>query len=69
MLSKIKKIKTMIDFNRKEYNSIKSISLKVNTNINVTSKFINGKVLMFANILPKSFAYDMTDAFCFLFSY
>ena len=42
--------KTMIDFDRKEYNSIKSISLKANTNVNVTSKFINGEVLMFANI-------------------
>ena len=57
--------KTMIDFDRKEYKSIKSISLKANTNIKVTSKFINGKVLMFAKILPKSFAYDMNDVFCF----
>ena len=59
------KIKTMIDFDRKECNSMKFIALKGNTNINVTSQFFNGKMLMFAKILPKSFLYDMTDVFCF----
>ena len=56
----------MIDFNRKECNSIKSIALKANTNINATSRFINGKMLMFGKILVKSFVYDMTDVFCSL---
>ena len=45
------KIKTMIDFDRKESNSIKFIALKKNTNINATSRFINRKMLMFAKIL------------------
>ena len=58
--------KTMIDFDRKEYNSIKSISLKANTNINVTSKFINGEVLMFANICQNLLH---TNDWCLLFSY
>ena len=44
------KIKTMIDFDRKESNSIKFIALKRNTNINATSRFINRKMLMFAKI-------------------
>ena len=57
-------IKTMIDFDRKECNSIKSIALKTNTNINVISRFINGKMLMFEKILLKSFVYDMIDVFC-----
>ena len=58
---KNKKIKTMIDFDRKECSSIKTIALKANTNINVTSRFINGKILMFAKILLKSFVYNMID--------
>ena len=36
---KNKKIKTMIDFDRKQCNSIKSIALKTNRNINVTLRF------------------------------
>ena len=45
---KNKKIKTMISFDRKECNSIKSITLKANANINLTLRFINDKMLMFA---------------------
>ena len=63
---KNKKFKTMIDFDRKEFNSIKSIALKVNMNINVTSRFINGKMLMFAKIWLKCFVYDMIDVLCSL---
>ena len=36
---KNKKIKTMIDFDRKQCNSIKYIALKTNRNINVTLRF------------------------------
>ena len=60
---KNKAIKTMIDFDGKESNSIKFIALKVNTNVNVTSRFINGKMLTFAKISLKSFVYDMIDVF------
>ena len=45
---KNKKIKTMISFDRKECNSIKSITLKTNANINLTLRFTNDKMLMFA---------------------
>ena len=61
---KNKKIKTIIDFDRKECNSIKPIALKVNMN-QVTSRFINGKILMFAKISLKCFVYDMIDVLCF----
>ena len=54
----------MIYFDRNESNSIKSIALKTNTNINTTSRFINGKML-FAKILFESFVYYMIDVFCF----
>ena len=36
---KNKKIKTIIDFDRKECNSIKPIALKANTNIKIISRF------------------------------
>ena len=62
---KNKKIKTMIDFDKNECNSIKSIIVKGNTNIDVTSRFIKGKMLMFAKLSLKSFVYDMIDVFCF----
>ena len=60
---KSKKIKTMIDFDRKQCNSIKSVALKANRNINVTLRF--SKMMMLAKILLKSFAYDMIHVFCF----
>ena len=62
---KTKKIKTMIDFDKNECNSIKSIIVKSDTNIDVTSRFIKGKMLMFAKLPIKSLVYDMIDVFCF----
>ena len=61
---KNKKIKTMIDFDGKECNSIKSIPLKGNIKVNVTARFSDRKMLMFAKILLKSFVYNMIDVFC-----
>ena len=62
---KNKKIKTMIDFDKNKCNSIKSIIVKSDTNIDVTLRFIKGKMLMFAKLSIKSFVYDMIDIFCF----
>ena len=62
---KNKKIKTMIEFDKNECNSIKSIVIKGNTTIDVSSRFIKGKMLMFAKLLLKSFVYDMINVFCF----
>ena len=42
---KNKKIKTMIDFNKNECNGIKSITAKGNTTVDITSRFIKGKML------------------------
>ena len=55
----------MIDFDQKNCNSIKSIALKSDLNVNVTSRFINGKMLTFAKVSLRSFIYDMIDVFCF----
>ena len=62
---KNKKIKTMYDFDKSERSSIKSILVKSNETIKVSSRFIKGKILMFAKLSLKSFGYDMIDVFCF----
>ena len=60
-----RRVKTMIDFEYNASNSIKSLAIKKNTNVKVTSRFIKGKMLMFAKLSIKSFVYDMIDVFCF----
>ena len=62
---KNKKIKTMIEFDKNECNSIKSIVIKDNTTIDVSSRFIKNKMLMFAKLLLKLFVYNMIDVSCF----
>ena len=62
---KNKIIRTMIDFDKNECNSIKSIIVKGNTNIDVSLRFIKGEMLMFAKLSLKAFVYDMIDVFCF----
>lgn len=42
---KNKKIKTMIDFDKNQCNSLKSFAIKGNTTIDSTSRFIKGKML------------------------
>ena len=60
-----RKIKTMIDFEKCNSSSVKSIIVKGSNNIKVSSRFIKGKMLMFAKLSIKSFVYDMIDVFCF----
>ena len=60
-----KKVKTIINFENNECNSIKSLVVKGNTTIDVSSRFIKGKMLIFAKLSIKSFVYDMIDVFCF----
>ena len=63
--NKNKKLKAMVDLNKNECNSIKSIAVKGNTTVEGTSRFINGKMLMFSKVSIKSFVYDLIDVFCF----
>ena len=60
-----RRIKTMIDFEENNCSSIKSPVVKGSTNVKVSSRFIKGKMLMFAKLSIKSFIYDMIDVFCF----
>ena len=53
----------MIEFDKNECNSIKSIVIKGNATIDVSSQFIKGKMLMFAKLSLKLFVYDLNDVF------
>ena len=64
-LIKNKKIKTMIDLNKRESNSIKSIVVNSSTTVDVSTRFCKGKMLMFAKMSLKLFVYDIIDVFCF----
>ena len=46
-------------------NSIKSLAIKKNTNVKITTTFLKGKMPMFAKVLLMSFVYDIIDVFCF----
>ena len=59
------KIKTLTDFDVSLTTSIKSLVVKKQTEIKVTTRFANGKMLMFSKISLKSFVCDMADLFCF----
>ena len=54
----LRKNKMMIEFNDSECSSIKHIAVKSKTNIKCTTRFMSGKLLMFAKLSLKSFIYS-----------
>ena len=58
-------VKSLIEFDHSHTNSIKAVIAKQNTNIKPTTRFLNGKMLMFAKVSIKSFVCDMIDVFMF----
>ena len=60
-----RKTKMSIDFNIRELDSIKSFAVKKRDKIKVTTRFMSGKLLMFAKLSLKSFIYDVAEIFCF----
>ena len=62
---KNKKIRAMIDFDKRESNSIKSIVVNSSTTAYVSTRFGKGKMLIFAKMSLKSFVYDIIDVFGF----
>ena len=48
-----------------ESSSIKSFAFKKRSEIKVTTRFMSGKLLMFAKLSLKSFIYEIADIFCF----
>ena len=59
------KIKSIIDFDEEHTSSIKSLAVEKKSNVTLTTRFMKGKMLMFAKTYLQSFVYDMIDVFCF----
>ena len=60
------KVKSLIDFDEEYSCSIRSIAIEKNsTKVNLTTRFLNGKMLMFSKHSIKSFVYDLIDVFMF----
>ena len=56
-------MKRLIDFNQDNRNIIKSLAIKKNTNVKMTSRFMNGNIVTFAKISRAIFTYDGIDVF------
>ena len=59
------KVKSLIDFDEEYTCSIKSVAIEKSSKINLTTRFLNGKMLMFSKVSVKSFVYDLIDVFMF----
>ena len=55
----------MIDFDEKYSCSIRSIAIEKSSKTNLTTRFLNGKMLMFSKVSIKSFVFDLVDIFMF----
>ena len=59
------KIKSLIDFDEEYCSSIRSLAVKKSIKANLTTRYLNGKMLMFSKISLKSFVYNLIDVFMF----
>ena len=59
------KVKSLIDFDEEYSSSIRSIAIEKSSKVNLTTRFLNGKMLMFSKLSIKSFVYDLIDVFMF----
>ena len=55
----------MIDFDEEYSSSIKSVAIEQSSKVNLTTRFLNGKMLMFSKVSIKSFIYDLIDVSMF----
>ena len=62
---KNQKVKSLIDFDEKYSSSIRSIAIKKSSKVNLTRRFLNGKMLMFSKLSITSSVYDLIDVFMF----
>ena len=59
------KVKSLIDFDEEFSSSIRSIAIEKSSKVNLTTRFLNGKILMFSKLSTKSFVYHLIDVFMF----
>ena len=58
------KVKSLIDFDEEYSCSIRSsVAIEKSSKINLTTRFLNGKMLMFSKVSIKSFVYNLIDVF------
>ena len=58
-------VKSLIDFDNEYSSSIRSVTIGKSLRINLTTRFLNEKMLMFSKVSMKSFVYYLTDIFMF----
>ena len=63
--SDIRKSRMVIEFNEYQSSSVKSIAVKANNSIKCTTRFMSGKLLMFAKLSLKSFIYSLVELLSF----
>ena len=59
------KIKSVIEFDNEKTNSIRSLAIETKSTVSVTTRFMKGKMLMFAKNSVQSFNYDVIEVFMF----
>ena len=59
------KVKSLIDLDEEYSASIRSVAIKKNNQVKLTTRFLRGKMLMFSKVSIKSFVYDLIDVFMF----
>ena len=59
------KVKSLIDFDEEYSASIRSVAIKKNNQVKLTTRFLSGKMLMFSKVSIKSSVYDLIDVFMF----
>ena len=62
---KSNKIKHLIDFDEEHLSSVKSLAIKKEAKVNLTTRFLNGKILMYSKTSFQSFVFDLSDVFMF----
>ena len=62
---RIVKLKTIIDFSDQDTASIRTLGVKTNDKVKITTRFIKGKMLIFSKMAIESFVYDLIDIFSY----
>ena len=61
----LRKNKMLIEFNDAQCSSLKQIAVKTQTSVKCTTRFLAGKMLMFAKLSLKSFIYSLAELLTF----
>ena len=59
------KVKAWIEFDEEYSSNIKSLAIKQSHIINLTTRYLNGKIFIFSKVSIKSFLYDLINVFMF----